>query len=276
VSASLACAAALAFVRRELATYVSYRAKLALGLASLLFSLVTFSFLGKVVAAAGPGFVERYGMDYASYAIVGIFVHSLASSGLHSFRSAVRREQLQGTLELLLTTRLPSSVLVALAGLGELFITLVGGAALMLGAAALVGIEVPVSRELLLALALYSCVMCGAGLASAGVVIVVKEGEPVSWAVGGLAGLLGGVYFPVDMLPGWLQTVGRAVPTSHALMLARYGGSAGARAGNSCGAGTAGSMAFLAAAAVISVVVGLVVLEWGCRRARRDGTLAHY
>jgi len=271
---ALACAAAIAFVRRELATYLSYRAKLALGLASLLFSLVMFSFVGKVVATAGSGFVERYGMDYTSYAIVGIFVHSLASSGLHSFRSVVRREQLQGTLELLLTTRLPSSVLVALAGVGELSITVVGGAALMLGAAGLVGIDVPLSRELLLAFALYSCVMCGAGLASAGVVIVVKEGEPVSWAVGGLAGLLGGVYFPVDMLPEWLQAVGRAVPTSHALVLARYGADAGARAPGGSGAG--GSLAFLAATAAISIVVGFVVLEWGCRRARRDGTLAHY
>jgi ABC-2 type transport system permease protein len=266
VSAPLACSAAVAFVRRELATYMSYRAKLALGLVSLLFSLVMFSFVGKVVAASGPGFVERYGMDYTSYAVVGIFVHSLASSGLHSFRSAVRREQLQGTLELLLTTRLPSSVLVSLAGVGELFVTLVGGGALMLGAAAIVGIDVPVTRELLLGFALYSCVMCGAGLASAGVVVVVKEGEPVSWAVGGLAGLLGGVYFPVDMLPVWLQAVARAVPTSHALVLARYGADAGA----------AGSPAFLAAAAAISVAVGFAVLEWGCRRARRDGTLAHY
>ena len=48
----LACSAAIAFVRRELATYMSYRAKLALGLVSLLFSLVMFSFVGKVVAAA--------------------------------------------------------------------------------------------------------------------------------------------------------------------------------------------------------------------------------
>ncbi len=173
-TASLVLTSALAFVRRELATYASYRAKLALGLASLVLSLVTFSFVGRVVAGAGRGFVEQYGMSYSSFAVVGIFVHSLAVSGLHSFRGAVRREQLQGTLELLLTTRLPSPVLVVLAGAGELAITVLGGAALMAGGAALIGLDLRLSPSLAVALALYLLVMCGVGLASAGVIMVSK------------------------------------------------------------------------------------------------------
>ena len=267
---SLVLTSALAFVRRELATYASYRAKLALGLASLVLSLVTFSFVGRVVAGAGRGFVEQYGMSYSSFAVVGIFVHSLAVSGLHSFRSAVRREQLQGTLELLLTTRLPSPVLVVLAGAGELAITVLGGAALMAGGAALIGLDLRLSPSLAGALALYLLVMCGVGLASAGVIMVSKEGEPISWAVSGAAGLLGGVYFPVDMLPGWLQAGARVLPTTHALAVARYGVE-GATA-----PGFAGSLSFLAVSAVASIVVGLAVLEWGCRRARNAGTLGHY
>jgi len=267
---SLVLTSALAFVRRELATYASYRAKLALGLASLVLSLVTFSFVGRVVAGAGRGFVEQYGMSYSSFAVVGIFVHSLAMSGLHSFRSAVRREQLQGTLELLLTTRLPSPVLVLLAGSGELAITVVGGAALMAGGAALIGLDLRLSPSLAGALLLYLLVMCGVGLASAGVIMVSKEGEPISWAVSGAAGLLGGVYFPVDMLPGWLQASAQALPTTHALAVARYG------AHGATAPGSTGSLPFLAVSAAASLVVGLAVLEWGCRRARNAGTLGHY
>ena len=267
---SLVLTSAVAFVKRELATYASYRAKLALGLASLVLSLVTFSFVGRVVAGAGSGFVTQYGMSYSSFAVVGIFVHSLAVSGLHSFRSAVRREQLQGTLELLLTTRLPSPVLVVLAGAGELAITVLGGAALMAGGAALVGLDLRLSPSLVGALVLYLLVMCGVGLASAGVIMVSKEGEPVSWAVSGAAGLLGGVYFPVDMLPGWLQAGARALPTTHALAVARYG------AQGTSAHGFAGSLSFLAVSATASLIVGFAVLEWGCRRARIAGTLGHY
>jgi ABC-2 type transport system permease protein len=265
-------ASGLAFIRRELATYASYRAKLALGLTSLAVSLVTFSFLGKVVASAGSGFVERHGMTYTSFAIIGVFVHSLATSGLHCFRSAVRREQLQGTLELLLTTRLPSPVLVFLAGTGELVVTVLGGALLMAGAAGLIGIEIGASPELAAAFLLYLLVMCGLGLASAGVIMVSKEGDPVSLAVSGASGLLGGVYFPVGLLPHWLQPVARVLPTSHAVAIARYG-SHGACAST---LDSAGSFGFLAGAAVVSLSFGLAVLHWGCRRARNSGTLSHY
>jgi ABC-2 type transport system permease protein len=266
----LVASAFLAFVARELATYASYKAKVALGLASLAVSLVTFSFVGKVVAGAGSGFVEQNGMSYTSFALIGIFVHSIAGSGLHSFKAAVRREQLQGTLELMLATRLPSSVLVFLAGAGDLVVTVLGGTLLMACAAALIGLKLSVSPESVAAALLYLVVMCGIGMASAGIIIVSKEGEPVSWAVGAASGLLGGVYFPVPMLPGWLQGASRVLPTTHALTLARYGSQ------GSAGFGAAGSLGFLAAAALASLAVGLTVLEWGCRRARSSGILSHY
>ena len=250
-------ASTLAFIRREVAVYSSYRAKLTLGLASLLLSLLTFSFVGKVVASSGPGFVERYGMSYTSFAVTGVFVHSLAASGLYAFRSAVRREQLQGTLEMLFTTGLPAPVLVALAGAGEMLLKVVGGAVLMVAAAALIGLDLRLTPEL------------AAALASAGVVLVSKEGEPVSWALGAAAGLMGGVYFPVDLLPAWLASLARALPTTHALALARSAASGDAPA---CGF----SLAYLLTAAAVSLLAGSAVLGWGCRRAGRDGTLSHY
>ena len=70
-TARFLCGAAWAFVRRGVATFLSYRAKLSLGLASLALSVLTFTLVGRVVEAAGPGFAERYGTDYASFAVLG-------------------------------------------------------------------------------------------------------------------------------------------------------------------------------------------------------------
>ena len=140
----------------------------------------------------------------------------------------------------------------------------------MAGGAALIGLDLRLSPSLAVALGLYLLVMCGVGLASAGVIVVSKEGEPISWAVSGATGLLGGVYFPVSMLPGWLQAGARVLPTTHALAVARYGVEGATAHGSS------GSLPFLAATAGVSLVVGFVVLEWGCRRARNAGTLGHY
>jgi ABC-2 type transport system permease protein len=265
---SLVCGVAWAFLRRELATYASYRAKLSLGLASVFLSLVTFIFVGKVVASAGSGFVERYGMAYSTFAVLGILVHSMASAGLHSFRSAVRREQLQGTLEVMFATRLPVPVLVALSGSGELLLAVAGGACMVAAAAVVVGFHLCLSPVLGASVVLYVLVMCGAGLASAGFVLVFKEGEPVSWALGAATGLLGGVCFPVDLLPHWLQVAAGFLPTTRALSVVRS---------SVCGtAAPSGSLTFLALAAAASLTGGFLALVWGSCRAKRAGTLGHY
>ena len=136
---------ASAFVRHSVLVYLSYKAKVSLGFASLLVSAATFSIVGRVVAAAGPGFSQRYGTDYASFAVVGIVVQAMSSAGLRTFRASIRREQLQGTLELLLTTRVPVPLIVVCSGVGE-FLLSAAGAAAFLGAAAHI---VPIATGLL-------------------------------------------------------------------------------------------------------------------------------
>lgn len=270
-SVRLLCRAAGAFARRGVATYLSYRAKLSLGLASLSLSILTFALVGRVVDTAGPGFVERYGTDYASFAILGVAVHSMAAAGLGCFRSAVRREQLQGTLETLLVSRLPAAATVCMSGLGELALVLVGGIAFLGSARVFLGVSPVLTPAGALAVALYAVFMAGLGLASAGFILVSKEGEPVSWLLGATSGLLGGVYFPVDLMPSWLQRVAWWLPTTHALALVR-----GAHASCAPRPGSAASLLVLSASAACAVVAGLSVLGWGLRRARRQGTLGEY
>lgn len=262
--------AGFAFLRRGVATWLSYRAKLSLGVASLSLSIVTFALVGRVVEAAGPGFSERYGTDYASFAILGVAVHSFASAGLGCFRAAVRREQLQGTLEALLSGRLHVAATICLAGLGDLILAAAGGACFLGAASALPGISVGLTPVGLAAVCAYAVFMSGLGLASAGFILVSKEGEPVSWLFGAASGLLGGVYFPVDLLPAWLQRVALLLPTSHALSLVR-----GARA-SGLQADGARSMLVLAASAAVAVAAGLATLAWGFARARRLGTIGEY
>lgn len=253
-----------------MATYVSYRAKLSLGLASLVFSAVTFSFVGKLVARAGPGFVETYGTDYGSFVLLGVASHSAAAAGLGCFRAAIRREQLQGTLEVLLTSELPESLIVLLSGLGELAAVGVGAAALLALAGGLFGLSLDVAPAAFPALILYGLFMIGLGLASAGTILVTKEGEPISWAFGALSGLLGGVYFPVDVLPRWLSTVSKALPTTHALALVRPATAVGVTAP------PGQALALLSASAAVSVALGLAVLRFCFRKARANGTLRQY
>ena len=90
-----------AFVERSILVALSYRTRFALGFGSLGLSVLTFLYVGKAVALSGTGFVERYGIGYAPFALIGTVVHGVAATGLGAFRAAVRREQVQGTLETL-------------------------------------------------------------------------------------------------------------------------------------------------------------------------------
>lgn len=259
-----------AFLGRSVATYRSYRAKVSLGLVSLVLSVVTFFFVGRVVAASGPGFVERFGIDYTSFVVVGVLVQAVASSGLHVFRAALRREQLQGTLEILMTSAVPVPLILILAGASELLVTTAGGAVFLAAASLITGLRLTVSPAMIAAVLLYLIFMSGVGLASAGFVLVSKEGDPVSWALGAATALLGGVYFPIDLLPEWLRGVASVLPTTHALSLVRAG------LGAPAPSRPAASLLLLAAAAALSFAAGLFVLRWGHRRARRTGTLGEY
>jgi ABC-2 type transport system permease protein len=110
--------------------------------------------------------------------------------------------------------------------------------------------------------------MSGLGIASAGCVLVSKEGEPVSWLFGAASALLGGVYFPVDLMPSWLSHLSVLLPTTHAMMLIRPG--------NPGSDTPLQSLLFLATAATVSVALGLLVLDLGHRVARARGSLGQY
>jgi len=257
-----------AFVGRAVATRLSYRTQLSLGLASTVLSAVVLVFVGRVVAVAGGGFEARYGMTYTEFAVLGVVVHGAASSGLGAFRAAVRREQLQGTIEHLLLSRGPASALVVLSGAGDVLSACAGGAALLALCSRVGGFPVQVSWPLVGAVCLYAATMCGLGLASAGVVLVTKEGEPVSWLLATLSALAGGVYFPPDLLPECVRAVSRALPTTHVLAVVRGAASGGGDA--------RASLLFLSAAAVVACGAGAATLRWGLARARGAGTLGEY
>ncbi len=206
-------------------------------------------------------------MPYTSFALTGAVVHGFGMSALGVFRRVVRREQLQGTFEQLLSSGRSSVAVVALAGGAELVLQAVVYATLALGAIEIVGgAAVPASA--LRAAGLYSLGMAGLGLASAGVIVVSKEGEPIAWAFGILSGALGGVCFPQFLLPGWLAGCARFLPTTHALALVRA-----ALTGTDAPAGSFAPLAVFAGAAV---ALGVFILRLGLSRARRVGTLSRY
>jgi len=111
----------------------------------------------------------------------------------------------------------------------------------------------------------------GLGVISAAFIMRFKRGNPVTWMVATASELLGGVYFPVDVLPPVLRKLSNIVPMSHALTGLRKSLLAGA------GWGDVLPQA-LALAGFIAVLwpVGVYSFRLALAKARADGSLGHY
>jgi ABC-2 type transport system permease protein len=110
--------------------------------------------------------------------------------------------------------------------------------------------------------------MLSIGIATAATVLVVKRGHSLAaLAIFGM-GLVGGAFFPVSVLPGWLEVIGHVVPTRFAFD--------GLRSALYTGGGWGTDALVLTAFAVVLLPVALWFFSRALRWATRNGSLSQY
>ncbi len=57
----------------------------------------------------------------------------------------------------------------------------------------------------------------GLGILSASYLLIFKRGNPVNWAILGLSSVVGGMMYPISVLPMWLQYVAWLTPVTYSL-----------------------------------------------------------
>lgn len=262
-----------AFLRRDAAIHVSYKLGFAMDLLGVFFSAATFYFVAKMFGTAAAPALRAYGGDYFSFVLIGIAFSTYQNVGLNSFAQSLRQEQFLNTLEPLLVTPLSlPQFLVGSALWDFLYATVEVVLYLGLGLA-IFGLQVP-DAQVLSALAVLVAtlvVFMGVGVLSASFVLVYKRGNPITWFIGTASELLGGVFFPVTVLPGWLESLSRLVPMTHALE--------GLRKALLAGGGWRDVAPQLGALGIFALVLwpaGLAAFSLALRHARKKGTLGHY
>lgn len=261
----------LAFLRRDALYHLSYRFQFALEMLSIVLYVATFHFVGKMFGAAEA--LAAYGGDYFPFVLIGIAFAGYQSAGLHSLADSIRHEQTIGTLESVLASPVKIPVFL-LASVQWSFLYATLEAAVYLAAGILLfGAAFPAAHigAALLVAALTLCAFLSVGLLSAAFIIRFKRGDPVAWLLAAVSDLLGGVFFPVSVLPEPLRALSSLVPMTHALE--------GLRLALLRGAGVAEVAAQAGALAVFSAVLmplGLFAFRRALEASRRDGSLGHY
>jgi ABC-2 type transport system permease protein len=216
--ASAYASAAWAVLVRDARVFKSYRLRMVTQLLTMLFTLTMFFYVAKLVrpdAVGAPG-------KYYAFVVVGICAMSILTSAL-SLGDLIRMELVAGTFERVVISPLgPVGGAISLALFPILYATFFAAVMLLL-AVGFYGVPVdPAGILLALPIGILAAAAFGAiGLLFVSGLLAYKSAMGVTWVITGL-GLVGGVYFPTTLFPGWISWVVEIQPFTPALDLLRH------------------------------------------------------
>ena len=258
---------AWAFFRRDFRNDVSYRLSFILEIMNIILTLASFYFLSKL-------FGERVAGRYAPFPflLLGMAVNGYMTTALYCFSQSIRGSQQMGVLKAVLATPVSPLGFVFYSSLYPLFRAAVDGAVYLAGGVAL-GLSLA-NMNLLSALVLFVLsvlAFASIGILSATFALVFKKGDPLLWVVGGLSWLLGGVFYPLEVLPPLLRQAAALLPITHALTGMRMAILEGASLSL-----LAPQVVALALFAALGLPLSLVLFQAGMRWTRTSGSLGHF
>lgn len=263
---------AIAFLRRDWQMETSYRLSFFLDFISIFFSVAIFYFVGELIGVQTAPFLQDYGGNYFAFVLVGIAFSRYFGVAISSFASNLRQAQTTGTLEAMLTTPTPLSTIILSSSLWNFgFSTLQVLAYLLIGSLFLdVQIDQGNIFGAVIVLGLSVIIFSSLGILAASFVMVLKRGDPITWLFNVSFTLLGGVYYPVTILPSWMQTLSALLPVTYGLRAMRLA--------LFQGASWQVLWQDLAPLAIfVSLLpLGLLAFRFAVSRARQDGSLTHY
>jgi ABC-2 type transport system permease protein len=261
-----------AFIVRDYRQDVSYKLGFVFRIVSAVLNVAIYYFIANVFSTAAAPYLQPYGGSYFAFVLIGVAFSEFMAIGMSAIGESIREGQTTGTLELMLLS--PTRLVVTLfssslwsyvfASLRVLVYLLVGVAlGMRFGQANL---------PFALAALLISIISFNAlGLFAASVIILMKRGDVVGWALRVSSLVLSGVYYPIGVLPGWLRLVGQALPLTHALEVLRRSLLLGEGLPQLWG-----ELLMLVLLTLILLPLGALACNLAIRIARTDGSLSHY
>jgi ABC-type multidrug transport system permease subunit len=251
---------ALVLFKREIKNRLAYKMTLTFGVISGLSALITYGFLGNSAVMSVTS--QSYGMGLASYLVSGVAFSSIITTGPGMFIQHSSANQLE---EILVTPTgfkaylVTSSLFDILAGLG-------GAAIFFMLSILLLGLSFSFNVPLLLTiLALGVVSSIGLGFIGLGLQLVYKQTAIVSWILFTVTGIVGNMIVPIQVLPGFAQTIAVLTPQYYFFTGIRV-----ALGSNVASAATI--LVTFAPYTLVLLCLGFISLNHGLRFLRHNGT----
>ena len=214
----------MAFIRRDFKILLSYRFAFALQFFGMFFSILTFFFIAKLFGKAATPYLKSYGGDYFSFVLIGLAFSGYLGVAMNSFSNSIRRGQITGTLEAMLVTPTRLTTILVLSSMWSFVMTSFRIVLYLLIGSIVFGVDLRNMNIPAAVIIQIVTIICFAsfGIVSASFVMVFKRGDPLTGLIGKLSTLLGGVFYPITILPVWLKPISFLLPITYSLRGMRH------------------------------------------------------
>ena len=259
-----------AFVVRDFLSQVSYRLAFLMQVTGMLFSVLAFYFLTKMIDPEAEGL---NGIPPFQWLLIGLAFQYYFSTALYSFSAKIRSEQMLGTLEAMLVSPTPTSIVIFSSAAWDFVWGGIRVAVYLLFAVLLFKVQLYTNSLLALSLGVILTLLSSAGLGilSASFILYFKRGDPINFLLSGLTTFFGTVFFPIEQLPEWIRPVSDYLPITWSLRVVR-----GALLQGRTFDELKADLIQLTVLTVILLPLGLICSRYAIRRAKREGSLVQY
>jgi ABC-2 type transport system permease protein len=262
----------LLFFQRDLRIASSYRSPFVLETIEALFGAATFYYVARFVDSPELRQALPQGSSYFAYSLVGFAFFDYLHAALDTFDRSLEEARDTGTLEPLLVTQTSLPVFLAGSSIYPFTLTTLRVCIYLAWGSVLFGFPIKSANWLSVLVVLISTLLAfsGLGIFSSAYLLLFKRGNPSKWFFLGVSSIVGGMLFPVRILPHWLQLVAQLNPITYALdaMRAALLGGAGLFE-------IARPLLILLLFAVLLLPSSMLVFSWALNRTKINGTLSH-
>ena len=260
------------FFQRDLRIASTYRGPFVLEVVEALFGAATLYYVALFVDSPALREALPRGKTYFAYSLVGFVFFDYLHAAMDTFDRSLQEARDTGTLEPLLVTQVPLPVILIGSAFYPFVVTTLRVSVYLAWAAAIFDFPLRAANWFSVIVVLVATLLafCGLGVFSASYLLLFKRGNPAKWFILGVSSIVGGMLFPVDVLPPWLQVVARLNPVTYALDAMRAALLDGAGM-----ASIAQPLLLLLGFAGVLLPSSIAVFSWVLRRTKVTGTLTH-
>ena len=253
------------FMKRDILSFSTYKTNILLSLLSALFGALSYAFLGS--SAQVQSVIESYHIDFTTYLLIGIAFNTYLSQSLTLVQKTINPWSLE---EVLVSPTGLFTFIVGSSMWGFIWSTGVIAIYLAVGVFAF-GVILSVNIVgTLLVVALGVGTFIGFSMIGAGILILTKQGDPVTTVITIATNLFGNVLFPPQVMPSALQVISYFVPQYYFFTTIRE-----VLTGSSLQT-ILPDLLVLILMCVVILPLGYFIYSWCLRAAKKNGTLSWF